>query len=303
MSRPTKIKAPAPEIALETGVGPQELILHKSEQLAEAVNRLLRTNRELELEVARHNATSEVLKVKMEELVQALEREKEVNRLKTQFITLASHEFRTPLSTILSSAALVAKYADLSNMEKRDAHLDKIRGAATHINEILQDFLETARFEENRVSPDWAPIDINAFLKEIIHGVIAQENAENRIVFHELPGSTHINSDRRLLKQSIGHLLINALRFSKESVQLECDVSDQSVVFEVKDMGMGIPDSDQKHIFERFFRASNATHFPGIGLGLHLTQQCVHMIGGEISFQSKERKGTCFTIKIPRLQG
>lgn len=168
--------------------GPQELILHKSEQLAEAVNWLLRTNRELELEVARHNATSEVLKVKMEELVQALEREKEVNRLKTQFITLASHEFRTPLSTILSSAALVAKYADLSNMEKRDAHLDKIRGAATHINEILQDFLETARFEENRVSPDLAPIDINAFLKEIIHGVIAQENAENRIVFHELPG-------------------------------------------------------------------------------------------------------------------
>lgn len=291
--------SPAPPRPVAYDVGEQR-VADRTEQLAQVVNRLLATNRQLEREIRERGAAELMLLEKMEELQRALDREKELGGLKTRFITLASHEFRTPLSTILSSASLAGRYAEADNAEKRDQHLDKIRAAVVHLTGILHDFTTATQLEENKVRLRPEAFDFSGLVGEVIEKVKNLERPGLDIHFESEPIEIQVFADKTLLHEVVQNLLTNAARFSKTIVQCCArKEADGTVKFEVRDNGIGIPEAEQRHIFERFFRASNADNQQGVGLGLHLSRRYLELIGGDISFESSEGNGTVFRIRFP----
>lgn len=289
--------APPRPVAYDVG---EQRIADRTEQLAQVVNRLLATNWQLEREIRERGAAELMLLEKMEELQRALDREKELGGLKTRFITLASHEFRTPLSTILSSASLAGRYAEADNAEKRDQHLDKIRAAVAHLTGILHDFTTATQLEENKVRLRPENFDFASLVGEVIEKVKNLERPGLDIQFESEPTEIQVFTDKTLLHEVVQNLLTNAARFSKTAVKCCArKEADGTVKFEVRDNGIGIPEAEQRHIFERFFRASNADNQQGVGLGLHLSRRYLELIGGDISFESSEGNGTVFRIRFP----
>lgn len=232
-------------------------------------------------------------------LQKQIKEEQELGDLKTRFITLASHEFRTPLSTIMSSAGLAGQYAETGNIEKTSQHLEKIRVSAMRMTDILHDFLQVNRIEEGRVKLVLEKFDLVSLVEESIERVKQLERPNLVIDFETDRPVILVQSDREILLAVAQTLLVNAARFSKKAVRCRAGEIGNRAFFEVRDEGVGIPETEQEHIFERFFRASNVSNVMGIGLGLHISQQYLHLLDGEIKFESKEGKGTTFSMNFP----
>ncbi len=273
----------------------------RTEELADTINHLLASKRSLEKEIKDRKAAEIALLNSQSELEKALAKEKELNELKSRFVSIASHEFRTPLSTILSSAALLTHYTLSEQQDKRDRHIQKIKSSVENLTSILNDFLSLSKLEEGRIEVNIEPVPLNAFCHKLIDEIESLCKNGQSIELKLLPEEQSFLMDEHLLKNSLINLLSNAIKYSKEDdvITLACRVEGDQLIVEVIDRGMGIPHADQKYMFTRFFRATNVTNIKGTGLGLTIVKRYVDLMDGEISFKSQEGKGSTFTIKVP----
>lgn len=263
----------------------EDTVAARTNQLEAAINKLIKTNRQLE--------TSE------EALTIALKSEKETNELKSRFITIASHEFRTPLSTILSSAALISRYTESEQQLQRNRHIDKIKNSVNHLTGILNDFLDLSKLEEGKVVLKPENLVVVDLIDEIfieLNGIL--KPGQEFQIFGDK--TVVITSDKKTLKNILFNLLSNAIKYSEEGIiSVEISSDKQGTILKVKDKGVGIPEKEQKFLFQRFFRASNAENIQGTGLGLSIVKRYVDLLGGSIDFDSQENIGTTFTVVLP----
>lgn len=246
----------------------------------------------------------EVRKKAEEEAKKALEKERELNELKTKFVSIASHEFRTPLSTIMSSASLISQYLQRGDVEKIDKHTARIKSNVNHLTAILNDFLSLGKLEEGRIEINREPLNIFDFLKEIQEELKSTLKDGQRIVVDCPASDNTVSTDPRILRNSLFNLLSNASKYSPEhkDIHLNCSLTKERMEISVRDEGIGIPEDDKKHMFERFFRASNATNIQGTGLGLNIVKRYIDLLDGDLSFDSEYGKGSIFTISVPLLK-
>lgn len=237
-----------------------------------------------------------------EKIRKALEKEKELSVLKSRFVTMASHEFRTPLSAILSSASLAAKYCNPEQEEKRVKHLNRIKSSVRNLNGILNDFLSMGKLEEGKIESKVQEFDLETLALDLIEEVQALASQDQRIHY----AGNHLNSivctDQHLLKNIILNLLSNAVKYSRPygNIYLQTNFKKNNINISIRDEGIGISEEDQKHLFQRFFRASNATNIQGTGLGLHIVKKYIDLLNGKIKFESKLNEGSLFEITIPQ---
>lgn len=240
------------------------------------------------------------LEASKEHLTKALEKEKEVNDLKSRFVSMASHEFRTPLSTVLSSISLLAKYNTTEDQPKRDKHIDRIKSSVKTLTDILNEFLSLGKIEEGKVEVKSELFDISEFINRISNemNVLLKPGQE---IKYEHFGNICTYTDSILLKHVIINLVSNAIKFSPENanITITCKVDNEKTTIKITDQGIGIPIADQIHLFERFFRATNATNIQGTGLGLHIVGRYIEILSGSISYLSELEKGSTFTIELP----
>jgi PAS domain S-box-containing protein len=236
-----------------------------------------------------------------EEVRKSLEKERELNELKSKFVSIASHEFRTPLSTILSSASLIQQYKDRQDYEKQDKHIHRIKSSVNHLTQILNDFLSLGKLEEGKVDVNREVLQIEHFLTEMNEEVGSFLKPGQTLQIQFLQCNTEIVTDARILRNIMFNLISNASKYSDagKTIHLTYASENAMMVFRIQDEGIGIPKEDQKHLFDRFFRASNAGNVEGTGLGLNIVRRYVDLLDGEISFVSEYRKGSTFIISIP----
>lgn len=273
-----------------------------------AENRLVSYKNELEVEVEERTLVLKEAIQKLEktkdELDRALKREQELNLMKSRFITIASHEFRTPLATVLSSLSLVEKYADLDEDEKRDKHINRIKSSVRNLTEILNDFLSLNKLEEGKVVVSSETFEVDDFFDEICQQMQGITKKGQKIAYtcKTSDNSCVVRLDPKLVKNIIINLISNAIKFSPEnaSIRVSGTLTDTQLEIRIKDEGIGIPKAEQKHMFERFYRMSNAGEIQGTGLGLSIVNQYVLLLKGKIEFISEENQGTEFIITLPR---
>ena len=243
-------------------------------------------------------------KLAEKEMIKNLEKERELNELKTRFVSMASHEFRTPLSTILSSATLAQKYQITEEQDKRERHLDRIKSSVKNLTSILNDFLSIDKLEEGKVEVHLSEFLIVDLLAEAIEDMGPYLRKEQLIRFDtKINSKQKVNSDRNVIKNIVINLLSNASKYSGEADEIVVELLQQEQSLEIKiiDKGIGIPEEEQKQLFNRFFRAGNVTNIEGTGLGLNIVKRYLTLVNGDISFTSEQHKGTIFTVQIPNI--
>ncbi len=264
--------------------------VHDITPVKQAEDALKSLNEGLELKVAERTL----------ELKQSLFREKELNALKSGFVSLASHEFRTPLTTIQTSMSLIEAYSGDDNKEKRLKHIAKVKSVVKNMVDMLNDFLSLDKLEQGKAVFTSEQFSVTTLCEEV-----KEEMSTMLKVGQQLEGDLHeagiINSDRKILRNILLNLLSNAIKYSPESkpIRFSMEPKDKHIVITVCDQGIGIPAKEQKHLFSNFFRASNVGGVEGTGLGLNIVKKYVEMLGGEIGFQSDIGKGSMFEISIP----
>ncbi|WP_289644990.1 ATP-binding protein [Maribacter aestuarii] len=246
-----------------------------------------------------HNITDQ--KNVQAELAKALKAEQELNALKSRFISMASHEFRTPLSAILSSAILIGKQNEPGKEERREKHVARIRTHVKHLVVILNDFLSLGKLEEGKVQAKPQYFELIQFCKIMVDEMEATKKEGQTIQLKHNEVKLYVFLDPKLLSHILVNLLSNALKYSDENqeIVMEIQEEDSGISFSITDYGIGIPEEEQERLFERFFRAKNATNIQGTGLGLHIVKQYTELMGGSIHFKSKPGKGSTFTVKLP----
>lgn len=240
------------------------------------------------------------LEKSQQELSEALDKEKELSEIKSRFVSMASHEFRTPLSTVLSSAAILGKYTHTEEQDKRERHITKIKESVKHLNELLEDFLSLGKLEEGRITTEFAVFDIKDFLHDVVDEmkIIAKPGQQ---IIPEFSGDSTFSSDKRLLKNILINVIGNAIKFSKENsyIGIIANTAADKLEITVKDEGIGISKDDQQHLFTSFFRGKNAENIQGTGLGLHIVSRYLNLISGDVKIDSELGKGTTITIILP----
>ena len=275
-------------------------IAERTEKLSDVVNKLLATNQQLYHEIQERKAAEQSLLLLQVELQQALKKEQDLGLLKTRFVSMASHEFRTPLSTILSSASLMNQYTQTEQQDKRQRHFLKIKNSVDMLTMLLNDFLSISRLEEGKVELCLEEINFHNFCQEVVDEMhVLLKKGQKLVTNHQNEGLV-ILMDKKLLKLILINLISNASKYSNEGETIVCEtkLDGQFFTINIIDKGMGIPDEDQKHMFDRFFRASNAINIKGTGLGLHIVKRYTEMMNGELTFESELSKGSTFTVKF-----
>jgi len=245
-------------------------------------------------------AITELEKTK-NELNQALDKEKELNELKSRFVSMASHEFRTPLATIMSSLSLVKAYGEQNDSVKQSRHIQKIKSSIGNLTDILNDFLSVSKLEEGKVEHVQEQFEIQRYIKEVISEMELFCKTGQKISYHHIGGEM-VLLDKKLIKHILYNLLSNAVKFSAENKKITISTERTETEFKisVEDQGIGISQKDQKHLFQRFFRAKNASNIQGTGLGLNIIENYIELMNGTISFTSVENEGTTFNLSFPQ---
>jgi PAS domain S-box-containing protein len=271
-------------------------IRKKAEAEIEKLNDELEATVEQRTKELKH--TMQQLEESKEELSKLLEKEKELSELKSRFVSMASHEFRTPLSTVLSSSYLIEKYVTTEDQPKREKHLQRIVSSVNMLTDILNDFLSVGKIEEGKIQVRLSEFNIEQTIIAIIEE-IKNNLKKNQKILYQHTGDTSVQMDISLLKHIIMNLVSNASKFSDEGKIIEIATSTNKknqLVLSVKDNGLGISKEDQKHLMERFFRGANAGNIQGTGLGLHIVSKYAELMNGEVKCKSELEKGTTFTI-------
>jgi PAS domain S-box-containing protein len=235
-----------------------------------------------------------------EEARGALEKERELNELKTKFVSIASHEFRTPLSAVLSSASLINQYNERDEKDKVDKHVQRIKSSVNHLTSILNDFLSLGKLEEGVIDINKEQLILKDFI-DTIHEEMSPLLKQGQRLEVEFESGTEIYSDTRILRNILFNLISNASKYSPEhkTILLKFETRNGKFIISVQDEGIGIPEQDQKHLFDRFFRASNSGNVQGTGLGLNIVKRYADLLGGTIAFRSNSEAGSIFTVTVP----
>ncbi len=231
------------------------------------------------------------------DLWESLKKEKELGELKSRFVSMASHEFRTPLSTVLSSAYLVEKYITADDQPKREKHIQRIISSVNTLTDILNDFLSVGKIEEGKIQVRLNTFNIQKQVDVVIQEMQANARRDQKILYQHT-GEVAVHLDPSLLKHIVMNLVTNAIKFSSEGavINVETIVSESVIELSVQDHGIGISLEDQEHLMERFYRGANATNIQGTGLGLHIVAKYAELMNGEVSYKSELEKGTTFTV-------
>ena len=272
-----------------------------------AEDELRKYTEELEEKVKDRTQNLEHLIVELEkardEASRSFEKEKDLNQLKTRFVSMASHEFRTPLSSVQLSASLIDKYLQKEDPENILKHTSKIKNSVSHLTGILNDFLSLEKLEAGKTEVLIQEFDLVTYSESIIEEMqlIAKQN--QNIVYQHTGAQSKVKLDQALLKNAIINLVSNAIKYSGENtfIEFNTEVDDSEVFIIVKDNGIGIPLEEQKHLFEPFFRANNTGNIPGTGLGLNIVKRYVEMMGGQVICNSAQHKGTTITLIFKKL--
>ena len=236
-----------------------------------------------------------------EDMMRTLGREKELNEMKSRFVTLASHEFKTPLSVILSSVSLIEKYPDTDQQDKRLKHIHRIKSNVNNLKQILNDFLSLERLEGGIVQNCPGETDLVHVIREAIQDMDGSFKEGQHIHLHTEGTPRFISVDIQFLRNILNNLLSNAIKYSPEFTTVDCTLSYKpaAVDVQIRDRGIGIPSQEQQHLFERFFRATNTTGISGTGLGLSIVKRYLDVMGGQIRLSSLPGEGSTFTITLP----
>jgi PAS domain S-box-containing protein len=274
----------------------EDKIITRTGELNESINKLIELNKSLQEEVLRRKIAEEKIK-------DALQKEKELNELKTKFLSLVSHEFKTPLSGILTSATLAEKYTENEQQEKREKHLGTIRNKVHYLNNILNDFLSIERLDSGKGQYKYGDFSLKRLINEVIYNANVTLKNGQEIDYPKDIEDITIYQDEKILDLILSNIIGNAIKYSPEktTIKLEVLLTESKIFFNIEDEGRGIPKKDQKHIFERYFRAENALLDQGTGIGLNISKTHLVNMGGQISFISEENKGTQFKIEVPIL--
>nr|WP_214460519.1 PAS domain-containing sensor histidine kinase [Flavihumibacter fluvii] len=282
----------------------QKLTLQR-DQLERVTNDVRKLNASLETKVEERTLilkeALQELERSQHELEEALSKEKELNEIKSRFVSMASHEFRTPLSTILSSASLIGRYQQSTEQPQRDKHINRVKDAVKHLNDLLEDFLSFGKLEEGKVETQISLVNIHNLVLEVEEELkpILKDGQTFDTVFQTRPDFL---TDKRLIKHVLINLLSNAIKFSEagKTIHVSADIGDQSMVIKVEDEGIGIAPEDLQYLFDSFFRAKNAFNIQGTGLGLHIVKRYIGLLNGQIFVNSALDKGTVFSVVIPQ---
>ncbi len=247
------------------------------------------------------NETILALESAKEQISHSLESEKELNQLKSRFISMASHEFRTPLSTIQLSASIIDKYAEPAGMKEISKHVGKIKSSVTGLTAILNNFLQIEKLESGKVEADFSHFDLQELALDITEEMQSLAKVNQQINYRNLTDHTEVNLDKNLIKNCIINLIINAIKYSGDEALIEfhTEITNKHCIISVKDNGIGIPEEDQKYLFGAFFRAHNTGSILGTGLGLNIVARHVELMHGTVTFESNPENGTLFTLTFP----
>jgi len=235
------------------------------------------------------------------ELTKALEHEIDISKMKSDFVSMASHEFRTPLSTILSSVFLIEQYVKNGEAEKGEKHFERIKSSVDNLSNILNDFLSLDQLQQGKMQLKAETFDLHRFAGEIVTELTGMLKQGQRIQI-SYKGENEIVQDKNILRNTLLNLLSNAIKYSGENmvINLLIEVSNNVVSVIVKDEGIGIPVEEQKSLFLKFFRAKNTTGILGTGLGLNIVKRYVELLQVTISCVSAVNKGSAFSIEFPQ---
>lgn len=278
--------------------------------LQSLITSLERQNQELRQLTQRNEDLEQRVAERTAKLQAALEKEKELSQLKSRFITMASHEFRTPLAIISSSSGILQKFSDRLSAERKEQHLQTIQNTIKHITQMLDDVLMINRAEAEKIELHLETSDIIAFcrhLKEEIETTSNQHTINFYVDLGEeiMENYLIIQFDEKILRQILTNLLTNAIKYSPSHnlVNFSLTKNNNQILFKISDRGIGIPEADQANLFEPFHRASNVGTIAGTGLGLAIVKKCVDLHQGKINVESRAGEGTTFTVSLPFFKG
>ena len=283
------------EVALKQSE--EQLILYA----AELENKVQERTKDLNISIKKLEREITVRKKAEEEVRRALEKERELNDLKSRFVSIASHEFRTPLSSILSSISLIDQYNQKGDVEKIDKHVNRAKASVNHLTAILNDLLSLSKLEEGKMETLHENVYIKELFSDIVEEVKLLLKSGQKIVMECNTSKESLHTDSRILRNILFNLLSNASKYSEpnKSIYFSCENTATSFRVTIRDEGIGIPEADQRHLFERFFRASNVSNIQGTGLGLNIVKRYLDLLNGSVTFTSEYTKGSTFTINLP----
>ena len=272
----------------------EKKVEERTKALTETVETLKIVNKERDLEIKKRIEAQNKTK-------DALKKEKELNELKTKFLSLVSHEFKTPLSGILTSAMLLGKYKLTEQQEKRDKHVKTISDKVHYLNNILNDFLSIEKLETGKINYKFSTFKISKVVNEVVYNANMLLKEGQIINYPENIDDFSVLQDEKIVELALSNLVHNAIKYSPENTLVDIQIwqDHKNTTFKIKDNGIGIPLEDQKRIFNRYFRAENALLTQGTGIGLNIVKSHLENLGGSIHFKSEENKGSEFTFIIP----
>jgi PAS domain S-box-containing protein len=235
------------------------------------------------------------------ELLKALAREKELGELKSNFVSMVSHEFRTPLGVIMSSAEILRDYLEQLDSDERQHHLQSIAKSTRRMAELMEEVLVLGRLDAGKMDFKPAPLDVRVFCQRLTDEVLSatEHQCPITLAFDTIP--TEAQTDERLLRHIFTNLLTNAVKYSEpgKPVQFQITIDGTDAVCRVRDQGIGIAEEDRRWLFNAFHRGRNVGQRPGTGLGLVIVKRCVELHGGRIAVESELGQGTTVTVRVP----
>ncbi|MBU0697470.1 MAG: PAS domain-containing protein [Bacteroidetes bacterium] len=255
------------------------------------------------LDISNKSLTDSVAAIELsrKKISESLEKEKHLNLLKSRFVSMASHEFKTPLTSIQLSADLIGRIGVELNHPTLKKYTETIKNAAKNLTNILNDFLSLELLETGKIEPIFSALDVVTFAEEITEDMQSLAKAEQQIIYQHTGIERTVTINPSLLKNSVINLISNAIKYSGPNSLIEfcTKITKSYLIITIKDNGIGIPKKDQVHLFEAFFRAHNIGNIPGTGLGLNIVSRYTALMNGKIKFLSEENKGTSFTLTFP----
>jgi PAS domain S-box-containing protein len=269
-------------------------IKERTAQLNNTIKQLKELNIDYKKEIEKRLENEHKIKL-------ALKKEKELNELKTKFLSLVSHEFKTPLSGILTSAILLSKYNLSEHQEKREKHIETITSKVNYLNNILNDFLSIESLETNQTNYKFSTFNLSKIVNEVVYNANILLKSGQKINIPKNTDEFVLHQDEKFLELALSNIIYNAVKYSPQDtiIDLEIYKNQQNIVFKVTDQGIGIPEKEQKFIFNRYFRAENVLNEQGTGIGLNIVKSHLENLGGRIYFSSEENKGSVFTFELP----
>jgi PAS domain S-box-containing protein len=282
----------------------EQSMLKQQKQLEKVTNDIRKLNAELEAKVEERTIILKEALQRLEqsqaELSEALDKERQLNEIKSRFVSMASHEFRTPLSAVLSSASLISKYTSTEQQPNRDKHITRIKESVKHLNDLLEDFLSLGKLDEGKVGAEFAAFNLPEVVADTLDDLKGLLK-EGQHIDYQYIGDSIVESDKKLLKNILINLISNAVKFSdpQTTIAVKSKVDNENAQITVQDKGIGISEEDQRHLFSSFFRGKNALNIQGTGLGLHIVKRYSDLLGGTLHLQSQLHKGTTITLTFP----